>query len=106
MLKLTFSLPKVSLEASVLETPEFRQNGNNNNNNNNFNSLFSQLFSWLPNTFVRNPDAGVPLTNQYDSCTDSSGGSGICIRSSQCSTFGGRPSGSCGVGTVCCISES
>lgn len=45
------------------------------------------------------------LATTFDSCTAPSGESGICAPGSVCSVFGGRPSGSCGLGGVCCISE-
>ncbi|EFX72229.1 hypothetical protein DAPPUDRAFT_254734 [Daphnia pulex] len=41
----------------------------------------------------------------FDSCTSPSpsGDAGICVPGSVCSLFGGRPSGSCPLGKICCI---
>nr|CAH0107322.1 unnamed protein product [Daphnia galeata] len=44
-----------------------------------------------------------PLVQNSISCTTSSGESGICTLGSVCSLYGGRLSGSCSFGRVCCI---
>jgi len=43
------------------------------------------------------------VATTFDSCTAPTGEAGICAPGSLCSVFGGRPSGSCGLGGVCCI---
>lgn len=88
------------------DTAQFRQNLFGLSNINNFNNPFASFFNRLPNNIIRNPDTAPPLTKNYESCVDASGLSGICIRPLLCNTFGGRLSGSCGLGTVCCISTS
>uniref|UniRef100_A0A0P6DD37 CUB domain-containing protein n=1 Tax=Daphnia magna TaxID=35525 RepID=A0A0P6DD37_9CRUS len=43
------------------------------------------------------------LLTTFDGCTAPNGESGICAPGNICSLFGGRPSGSCILGKVCCI---
>ena len=64
---------------------------------------FASLANILPITW--NPNYVGPITT-FDSCTAPTGESGICSPGSVCSLFGGRPSGSCLFGGVCCISKS
>ncbi|KAK4010126.1 hypothetical protein OUZ56_019273 [Daphnia magna] len=40
-----------------------------------------------------------------DACITPNGDAGVCTSSSVCALFGGRPSGSCILGKVCCINE-
>ena len=64
---------------------------------------FSGLTGLLP--FSVNPNYASPLS-AFESCTAPTGESGICSPGPVCSLFGGRPSGSCLFGGVCCISKS
>ena len=83
----------------------FRQNLFGLSNVNNAINPFAALFARLPSTLIRNPDSGASLTNNYESCVDASGLSGICVRPLVCAGFGGRLASSCGLGTVCCVSK-
>lgn len=67
----------------------------------------SRPFASLANRFpiTLNPNFANPIA-AFDSCTAPSGESGICAPGAVCSLFGGRPSGSCILGGVCCISKS
>ncbi|XP_046637991.1 uncharacterized protein LOC124316223 isoform X3 [Daphnia pulicaria] len=74
-----------------------------------FNNRFTPANTWRPFSNLANripvsvnPDFSGPLAN-FDACTSPSGDSGICAPGSVCSLFGGRPSGSCILGKVCCI---
>lgn len=74
-----------------------------------FNNRFTPANTWRPFASLANripvsvnPDFGSPLAN-FDACTSPSGDAGICAPGSVCSLFGGRPSGSCILGKVCCI---
>ncbi|XP_046637988.1 uncharacterized protein LOC124316223 isoform X1 [Daphnia pulicaria] len=74
-----------------------------------FNNRFTPANTWRPFSNLANripvsvnPDFSGPLTN-FDACTSPSGDAGICAPGSVCSLFGGRPSGSCVLGKVCCI---
>lgn len=76
-----------------------------------FNNAFSSsrpainFLNSLP--IIRNPNFPTlqNILNSFDSCTATTGESGICTPGFACSAYGGRPSGSCGLGTVCCISK-
>ncbi len=77
-----------------------------------FNNKFPLANTWRPFTnppnrlpISFNPNFNNPFAN-FDACTSPSGESGICTLGSLCSLFGGRPSGSCSFGKVCCISKS
>ncbi|KZS14673.1 Uncharacterized protein APZ42_020024 [Daphnia magna] len=61
---------------------------------------FNSLANRIPITY--NPNFDSPL-DDFDGCTSPSGESGICVPGSACSLFGGKPSGSCVLGKVCCI---
>lgn len=52
---------------------------------------------------IRNPNFPSLLASSFDSCKASTGEMGICTPGFACSAYGGRPSGSCNFGTVCCI---
>ncbi|KZS14670.1 Uncharacterized protein APZ42_020016 [Daphnia magna] len=74
-----------------------------------FNNRFTPANTWRPFSNLANripvsynPNFDNPLDN-FDACTGPSGHSGICVPGSACSLFGGRPSGSCILGKVCCI---
>ncbi|EFX72897.1 hypothetical protein DAPPUDRAFT_325653 [Daphnia pulex] len=74
-----------------------------------FNNRFTPANTWRPFSSLTNripislnPDYNSPLAN-FDACTSPSGDAGICAPGSVCSLFGGRPSGSCILGKVCCI---
>nr|CAH0107051.1 unnamed protein product [Daphnia galeata] len=74
-----------------------------------FNNKFPLVNTWRPFTnppnrlpISFNPNFNNPFAN-FDACTSPSGESGICTLGSLCSLFGGRPSGSCSFGKVCCI---
>lgn len=80
-------------------------------NTGSFNNRFTPANTWRPFSNLANripvsynPNFDNPLDN-FDACTGSSGHSGICVPGSACSLFGGRPSGSCILGKVCCISK-
>ncbi|XP_046459325.1 uncharacterized protein LOC124205840 [Daphnia pulex] len=45
------------------------------------------------------PNSGRP----FDACTTQNGDTGICTSGFVCSLFGGRPSGSCFLGNICCV---
>jgi hypothetical protein len=68
-----------------------------------FKPFSHKLSKWMP--LVANTDFS-GLLSKLDSCTAPSQEEGICIPGSACSLFGGRPSGSCGLKDVCCISKS
>lgn len=68
-----------------------------------FKPFSSKLSKWMP--LVANTDFS-GLVSKLDSCTAPSQEEGICIPGSACSLFGGRPSGSCGLKDICCISKS
>lgn len=42
----------------------------------------------------------------FDACTTQNGDTGICTSGFVCSLFGGRPSGSCFLGNICCVSKT
>ncbi|KAI9559208.1 hypothetical protein GHT06_015997 [Daphnia sinensis] len=74
-----------------------------------FNNRFTPANTWRPFSNLANrvpvtvnPNFNSPLSN-FDACTSPSGDAGICAPGSVCSLFGGRPSGSCILGKVCCI---
>lgn len=48
------------------------------------------------------PNFGRP----FDACTTRNGDTGICASGSVCSLFGGRPSGFCFLGNICCVSKA
>lgn len=95
----------VSEPLTSLNSPTFRQNLFGLSNINNAINPFAAFFGKFPNTLIRNPDSSGSLRNNYESCVDSSGLSGICVRPLVCAGFGGRLAGSCGLGTVCCVSK-
>ena len=55
-------------------------------------------------TPARRPFAN--LVNRMEACTSPSGDAGHCSSASACTLLSGRPSGSCTLGRVCCISKS
>lgn len=61
---------------------------------------FSQINKWIPLTV--NPDFP-SVISKFESCTTFSEEEGICVPGAACSLFGGRPTGSCGLKSVCCI---
>ncbi|XP_057368576.1 uncharacterized protein LOC130689656 [Daphnia carinata] len=61
---------------------------------------FSLVNKWIPLTV--NPDFP-SVISKFESCTTFSEEEGICVPGAACSLFGGRPSGSCGLKSVCCI---
>lgn len=63
---------------------------------------FSKVSKWLPSS--NNLDLSNVLS-KFDTCTAASQEEGICVPGVACSFFGGRPSGSCDVKNVCCISK-
>ena len=76
-----------------------------------FNNRFTPANAWRPFSNLANripvsynPNFDNPL-DTFDACTSPSGDAGICVPGSVCSLFGGRPSGSCVLGKVCCVSE-
>jgi hypothetical protein len=77
-----------------------------------FNNRFTPANTWRPfqNLANRipvsyNPNFNNRPINAFDACTSFSGDTGICAPGNICSLFGGRPSGSCVLGKVCCISK-
>jgi hypothetical protein len=77
-----------------------------------FNNRFTPANTWRPfsNLANKSPVSLNPnLENSistFDGCTSPNGESGICAPGNICALFGGRPSGSCLLGKVCCISKS
>ena len=76
-----------------------------------FNNRFTPANTWRPFSNLANripisynPNYDNPL-DTFDACTSPSGDAGICAPGNICSLFGGRPSGSCILGKVCCISK-
>jgi hypothetical protein len=76
-----------------------------------FNNRFTPANTWRPFANLANripitvnPNFDNPLAT-FDACTAPNGDSGICAPGNICSLFGGRPSGSCILGKVCCISK-
>ncbi|XP_046637995.1 uncharacterized protein LOC124316225 isoform X2 [Daphnia pulicaria] len=74
-----------------------------------FNNRFTPANTWRPFANLANripitvnPNFDNPLAT-FDACTSPSGDAGICAPGNICSLFGGRPSGSCVLGKVCCI---
>ena len=76
--------------------------GNSPNPNKPSSSSGGGLLTRLP--YIANPNYPNKLST-FDSCTAPSGESGICAPGAVCSLYGGRPSGTCSYGTVCCISN-
>ncbi|XP_046458991.1 uncharacterized protein LOC124205588 [Daphnia pulex] len=74
-----------------------------------FNNRFTPANTWRPfsNLANKSPVSLNPnLENSistFDGCTSPNGESGICAPGNICALFGGRPSGSCLLGKVCCI---
>jgi len=68
-----------------------------------FKPFSSKISKWMP--LLANTDLSA-LLSKFDSCTAPSQEEGICVPGTACSLFGGRPSGSCGLKDVCCISKS
>jgi hypothetical protein len=78
-----------------------------------FNNRFSPVNAWRPFgglanriSISYNPNMENSFET-FDSCTSPSpsGDAGICVPRSVCSFFGGRPSGPCPLGKICCISK-
>nr|CAH0107939.1 unnamed protein product [Daphnia galeata] len=74
-----------------------------------FNNRFTPANTWNPFSGLANkspisinPNFENPISS-FDACTSPNGESGICAPGNICSLFGGRPSGSCIFGKVCCI---
>lgn len=53
--------------------------------------------------FVRNPNFRNGLVPQFDSCDANDGNSGVCMGSAACIQYGGKATGSCSIGGVCCV---
>ena len=77
-----------------------------------FNNRFPPANTWNPFSGLANkspisinPNFESPISS-FDACTSPNGESGICAPGNICALFGGRPSGSCLLGKVCCISKS
>jgi hypothetical protein len=67
-----------------------------------FKPFSSKINKWMP--LIANTDFS-GLLSKFQSCTAPSQEEGICVPGSACSLFGGRPSGSCGIKDVCCVSK-
>lgn len=67
-----------------------------------FKPFSSKINKWMP--LIANTDF-TGLLSKFQSCTAPSQEEGICVPGSACSLFGGRPSGSCGIKDVCCVSK-
>ncbi|KAK4011654.1 hypothetical protein OUZ56_020769 [Daphnia magna] len=74
-----------------------------------FNNRYTPANTWRPLVTLAkripisvNPNFNSPL-GSFDTCTSNAGEAGICTSGSVCSLFGGRPSGPCDQGQVCCI---
>jgi hypothetical protein len=77
-----------------------------------FNNRFTPANTWRPfsnladrSPITINPNFENPISS-FDACKSPNGEAGICAPGNICSLFGGRPSGSCVLGKVCCISKS
>lgn len=109
---LIFNFKSTSLKVDKISTGELQARFlgiNSLINSALFNNRFSDVRRPLVNfaerlPVIRNPDFTSSLAT-YDSCTGINGESGLCAPSGLCSVFGGRPSGSCIAGNVCCISK-
>ena len=78
-----------------------RHNNNNNNNKNNGLKPFigmGFLLPWMQN----NHDFSSPPA---PSCTALTGETGSCLDGNTCTLYGGTPSGTCGIRSVCCVSK-
>lgn len=73
-----------------------------------FNNRFSPVNQFRPfaNLLNRIPPNTANSRSAFDACTSPAGEAGICTMSSVCSLFAGRPSGSCSLSRVCCVSKS
>lgn len=77
-----------------------------------FNNRFTPANTWRPFATLANriPVSFNPnfdnMFDMFETCVSPNGDAGICAPGSVCSVFGGRPTGSCSFGKVCCISES
>lgn len=93
--------------ASLLNAGLFNNRfGNNVGNGGGFFRPFSGAGNLLPVLPVtRNPDFP-GLVSNFETCTSLSQEDGICAPGAACSLFGGRPSGSCGLKGVCCVSKN
>ncbi|EFX82915.1 hypothetical protein DAPPUDRAFT_240663 [Daphnia pulex] len=74
-----------------------------------FNNRFTPANTWRPfsnladrSPITINPNFENPISS-FDACKSPNGEAGICAPGNICSLFGGRPSGSCVLGKVCCI---
>ncbi|XP_032781855.2 uncharacterized protein LOC116919933 [Daphnia magna] len=74
-----------------------------------FNNRFTPANTFRPfqglgtrSPVVLNPEFENPIST-FDGCISPNGESGICAPGNICSLFGGRPSGACVLGKVCCI---
>lgn len=71
-------------------------------NINNFVSPWAGLNARLP--FTSNPNFPNILAT-FQSCTSARNESGICTPASFCNFYGGRSSGTCSLGNICCVSR-
>jgi hypothetical protein len=68
---------------------------------------FFNLFAPFINTFntIRRPNPDRNFTQEdFTSCQDPNGLMGNCLPATICQSHGGRPSGTCRIAAVCCIS--
>jgi hypothetical protein len=68
---------------------------------------FFNLFAPFINTFntIRRPNPDRNFTQEdFTSCLDRDGLMGNCLPATICQSHGGRPSGTCRIAAVCCIS--
>ncbi|KAK4010428.1 hypothetical protein OUZ56_019572 [Daphnia magna] len=74
-----------------------------------FNNRFTPANTWRPFATLANriPVSFNPnfdnMFDMFETCVSPNGDAGICAPGSVCSLFGGRPTGSCSFGKVCCI---
>ena len=77
--------------------------GNSPNPNKPSSSSGGGLLTRLP--YIANPNYYPAKLASFDSCTAPTGEAGICAPGAVCSLYGGRPSGTCSYGLVCCVSK-
>ncbi len=99
-----FLFGKLGVGASVLN--RFFFNNRFGNNVGSSGSIFKPLAAGLASQspLIINPDFP-SFRSKFESCTSPNQEEGICAPGAACSLFGGRPSGSCGLKTVCCVSK-
>ena len=98
-----FLFGRLGLGASVLNKVFFNNRfGNNVGSSGGALQSLAGVTNQLP--IIINPNYPT-LLSKFQSCTSLNQEDGICSPGAACSLFGGRPSGSCGLQSVCCVSK-